>query len=57
MNHLPLFLDIKDRLVLVAGGGEAAARRVDMGGFGGKFGRRYRNRTCDPLIKSWRTIQ
>ncbi len=30
MNHLPLFLDIKDRLVLVAGGGEAAARRVGM---------------------------
>ena len=29
MNHLPLFLEIKDRPVLVVGGGEAAARRVE----------------------------
>jgi len=27
MSHLPVFLDIKDRVVLVVGGGEAAARR------------------------------
>ena len=30
MSHLPVFLDIKDRLVLVVGGGEAAARRCTM---------------------------
>lgn len=30
MNHLPIFLDIKDRLVLVVGGGDMAARRVEM---------------------------
>jgi uroporphyrin-III C-methyltransferase/precorrin-2 dehydrogenase/sirohydrochlorin ferrochelatase len=29
MNHLPLFLEIKDRPVLVVGGGEAAARQVE----------------------------
>ena len=29
MKHLPIFIDIKDRLVLVAGGGEAAARRAE----------------------------
>ncbi len=29
MNHLPLFLEIKDRPVLVVGGGDAAARRVE----------------------------
>jgi uroporphyrin-III C-methyltransferase/precorrin-2 dehydrogenase/sirohydrochlorin ferrochelatase len=29
MNHLPLFLEIKGRPVLVVGGGEAAARRVE----------------------------
>ncbi len=29
MRHLPIFIDIKDRLVLVAGGGEAAARRAE----------------------------
>ena len=29
MKHLPIFFDIKDRLVLVAGGGEAATRRVE----------------------------
>ncbi|MEE8352764.1 MAG: NAD(P)-dependent oxidoreductase, partial [Rhodospirillales bacterium] len=30
MSHLPVFLDIKDRIVLVVGGGEAAARRCEM---------------------------
>ncbi|NQV83472.1 MAG: siroheme synthase CysG, partial [Rhodospirillales bacterium] len=29
MKHLPIFLDIKDRPVLVIGGGEAAARKVE----------------------------
>jgi uroporphyrin-III C-methyltransferase/precorrin-2 dehydrogenase/sirohydrochlorin ferrochelatase len=29
MKHLPIFLDIKDRPVLVVGGGEAAARKVE----------------------------
>jgi len=29
MKHLPIFIDINDRLVLVAGGGEAAARRAE----------------------------
>jgi len=30
MNHLPLFLDVKDRRILVVGGGQAAARRVEL---------------------------
>jgi len=29
MNNLPIFLDVKDRLVLVAGAGEIAARRAE----------------------------
>ena len=29
MKSLPIFLDVKDRLVLVAGGGEVAARRAE----------------------------
>ncbi len=30
MKHLPIFLEIKDRLILVVGGGEPAARKVEM---------------------------
>jgi len=30
MDHLPIFLDVKDRKVLVAGGGTAAARKAEM---------------------------
>ena len=30
MNHLPLFLEVKDRRVLVVGGGQAASRRVEL---------------------------
>jgi len=29
MKHLPIFIDIQDRLVLVVGGGETAARRAE----------------------------
>ena len=29
MNHLPIFMDIKDRPVLVVGGGDLAARKVE----------------------------
>ncbi len=30
MNHLPLFMEVKDRQILVVGGGQAAARRVEL---------------------------
>ncbi len=30
MRHLPIFLEIKDRLVVVAGGGEPAARKAEI---------------------------
>src|SRR5688572_9474610 len=30
MDYLPLFLDVRERLILVVGGGPVAARKVDL---------------------------